>query len=240
MRWIGTSGYNYPEWKGTFYPESLATSKMLPFYAERFAAVEVNYTFYRMPTSPVVQSWAAATPERFRFALKVPRRITHIARLRDCERPLRAFLDVAGALDRKLGPLLVQLGPTHKADVPALDAFVRLLPRGVRAAFEFRHASWFTSEVFDLLRARNLALCVADGGKVSTPLEVTASYAYFRLRDEGYGPDDLARWAHTVRERTAACEDVFVFFKHEESGKGPEFARTFTEALGERERAAGA
>jgi uncharacterized protein YecE (DUF72 family) len=231
MQWIGTSGYNYPEWKGSFYPSDLAAAKMLPYYAERFRAVEINYTFYRTPTPAVVDGWRATTPDSFQFALKAPRRITHIARLRDCERPMAAFLTALAQLEHKLGPVLFQLGPTHKADVPALDAFLELVPPKLRAAFEFRHPSWFEPVVLDRLRNRNLALCVADGGKVNAPVEVTAEYAYFRLRDEGYGPADIRRWARVVAEATSACREVYVFFKHEESGKGPEFASAFREAL---------
>jgi uncharacterized protein YecE (DUF72 family) len=231
MHWIGTSGYNYPEWKGSFYPNTLAAARMLPFYAERFPAVEINYTFYRLPTRSVIEGWSAVTPPTFHFALKAPRRITHIARLRECDALLASFFSALPSLGPKLGPVLFQLGPTHKADLPVLDAFLHLLPPRVRAAFEFRHPSWFEPSVLDRLRDRNLALCVADGGTVDSPVEVTADYAYFRLRDEGYDTADLQRWARVVAERTSACRDVYVFFKHEESGKGPELAAAFREAL---------
>jgi uncharacterized protein YecE (DUF72 family) len=145
---------------------------------------------------------------------------------------MHAFLEATAPLGDKLGPLLVQLGPTHQADLPALEAFTRTLPRGVRAAFEFRHASWFTPELLGLLRERGLALCIADGGKVPTPREVTADYAYFRLRDEGYGPGDIKKWAEVIRDRAAACREVFVFFKHEESGVGAQLAAQLREELG--------
>jgi uncharacterized protein YecE (DUF72 family) len=233
MLWIGTSGYNYPEWKGTFYPSGLSPAKMLPYYSERFPAVEVNYTFYRLPTANVVSAWAGATPPTFRFALKAPRRITHIAKLRDCQPLLKAFLDAASVLGRQLGPVLFQLAPTHKKDLPALRDFAASLPPHARAAFEFRHVSWFDPDVLDLLRSRNLALCVSDSAKLHAPVEVTADYAYFRLRDEGYSPDDIRRWAGVIGERTAGCSDVFVFFKHEESGKGPELAQQLAHELGE-------
>jgi uncharacterized protein YecE (DUF72 family) len=232
MHWIGTSGYNYPEWRGTFYPQDLAASKMLAYYAERLATVEVNYTFYRMPTTKVVEAWAATVPEAFQFALKAPKRITHIAKLRESGPALRAFLDVASALGRKLGPVLFQLAPTYKKDFATLAAFVEAFPPHARAAFEFRHPSWFDTDVIELLRSRNVALCIADSEKLSTPVEITADYAYFRLRDEGYETADIRRWAATVRDRTSACRDVFVYFKHEESGIGPAFARQMVEALG--------
>jgi uncharacterized protein YecE (DUF72 family) len=231
MIWVGTSGYNYPEWKGTFYPESLAAAKMLPYYAERFPTVEINYTFYRAPNEKILQGWDLATPERFRLTLKAPKRITHDARLRDCGDRVRQFLETASVLGPKLGALLFQLPPNLKKDLELFDAFLDTFPPRVCAAFEFRHASWLDEEVYARLRTRNLALCVADSEKLSTPVEVTADYGYFRLRDEGYGPADIERWAGAIQERTAHCGDVYVYFKHEESGKGPDFARTLMRAL---------
>jgi uncharacterized protein YecE (DUF72 family) len=231
MIWVGTSGYNYPEWKGTFYPESIPSAKMLPYYAERFSTVEINYTFYRAPNEKILAGWSKATPEMFKLTLKAPKRITHDARLRDCGDRVRQFLDTATTLGPKLGALLFQLPPNLKKDTALLDAFLDTFPPRVCAAFEFRHPSWLSDDVYERLRARNLALCVADSEKLSTPLEITADYGYFRLRDEGYGADDIARWAAQIRERTAACRDVFVYFKHEEEGKGPEFARQFLSAL---------
>ncbi len=228
---VGTSGYNYPEWKGTFYPQALAASAMLPYYAERFDTVEVNYTFYRMPTRRAVEGWAAATPDGFRFTLKAPKRITHVARLRDCQPAVEAFLEAASALGPKLGCFLFQLPPTQKKDLPTLERFAQLLPHGLRAAFEFRHPSWFEPDTLRLLADRNLALCVADSEKLSAPVEVTADYAYFRLRDEGYGPEDIRRWAGVIAERTSRCRDVYVYFKHEESGIGPKLAQQLTDDL---------
>jgi uncharacterized protein YecE (DUF72 family) len=228
--WVGTSGYNYPEWRGTFYPEKLSAAKMLPYYAERLPTVEINYTFYHMPTAKVVEGWKSATPERFMLTLKAPKRITHIQRLKDCAESVAKFIDVAATLGSKQGALLFQLPPFFRKDLAVLDGFLEMLPGRIQAAFEFRNASWLDAEVYARLRARNLALCVADSEKLTTPVEITADYAYFRLRDEGYTPDDIARWAHTVRDKTARCADVFVYFKHEESGTGPEFARLFLEA----------
>jgi len=231
MIWVGTSGYNYPEWKGSFYPEKIPSAKMLPYYAERFSTVEINYTFYRAPNEKILDGWSKATPPAFKLTLKAPKRITHDARLRDCGERVRQFLDVASTLGQKLGALLFQLPPNLKKDTALLDAFLETFPPRVCAAFEFRHPSWLSDDVYARLRARNLALCVADSEKLSTPVEITADYGYFRLRDEGYGPDDIARWAAQVQERTATCRDVFVYFKHEEEGKGPEFARQFLSAL---------
>ena len=231
--WIGTSGYNYPEWKGTFYPPTLSAAKMLPYYAERFSTVEINYTFYRTPNEAIVDGWNRATPDRFKLTLKAPKRITHDARLRDCADRVRQFLEVAATLGPKLGALLFQLPPNLKKDVPLLEAFLEAFPPRVCAAFEFRHASWFADDVYERLRARNLALCVADSEKLSAPVEITADYAYFRLRDEGYTPEHIAQWASVIRERTSGCSDVFVYFKHEEEGKGPEFGRLLMAQLGQ-------
>jgi uncharacterized protein YecE (DUF72 family) len=233
MIWIGTSGYNYPEWKGSFYPADLPTAKMLPYYAARFPTVEINYTFYRMPTEKLVSGWAAQTPSPYKLTLKAPRRITHDSRLRNCGELVTGFCRVAETLGEKLGALLFQLPPTFKKDLATLDTFLGQLPPRVCAAFEFRHESWLDDEVFARLAARNLALCVADSEKMSTPVRVTANYAYFRLRDEGYTPDDIVNWADTIRRETTSCQDVFVYFKHEEEGKGPDFARILMERLGQ-------
>src|SRR6266545_2901019 len=230
--WIGTSGYNYPEWKGSFYPETLPAAKMLPYYAERFPTVEINYTFYRAPTEKIVDGWSKATPDRFKLTLKVPKRITHDARLRDCGDKVRQFLETAATLGPKLGALLFQLPPHLKKDLALFDAFLEAFPPRVCAAFEFRHASWLDEEVYARLRARNLALCVADSEKLSTPVEITADYGYFRLRDEGYTADDIDCWASVIQEKAGACGEVFVYFKHEESGKGPEFGRMLIDRLG--------
>ena len=230
--WIGTSGYNYPEWKGTFYPAKHPANRMLVYYAQHFASVEINYTFYRTPTPKVLEGWKHDTPERFRITLKAPKRITHDARLRDCAERVRAFLAIAAGCEPKLGALLFQLPPNLRADLALLDQFLATLPAGVRAAFEFRHASWLDEEVYARLKARNLALCVADSEKLSTPVRITADYAYFRLRDEGYTPADITSWARRIKEATTGCRDVYVYFKHEESGTGPAFARALMENLG--------
>jgi uncharacterized protein YecE (DUF72 family) len=226
---VGTSGYNYPEWRGTFYPEKFSTDKMLAYYAERFPTVEINYTFYRMPTEKLLAGWAAGTPDGFSFTLKAPRRITHDAKLQRCEDTLQSFCRIANTLGPKLAVLLFQLAPNFKKDVEVLRAFVDLLPDGTRAAFEFRHASWLEPDVFDVLRARNVALCIADSEKMSTPVEPTADYGYFRLRDEGYQPEDLDRWAGVIK--SFAPPDAYVYFKHEEQGLGPAFAKRLMAAL---------
>ena len=229
---IGTSGYNYPEWKGSFYPADLAAAKMLPYYAARFQTVEINYTFYRMPNEKILSNWAGQVPPEFRFTLKAPRRITHDAKLVKCEDLTATFCRVAETLGPRLGALLFQLPPNQKKDLPRLEAFLDILPPKAPAAFEFRHASWFDDQVFSALKRRNRALCVADSEKLETPLEVTADYGYFRLRDEGYSEKDIEDWGLKIDELRSRCKDIFVYFKHEEEGKGPAFARHLMKHLG--------
>ena len=227
---IGTSGYNYPEWRGSFYPEKFPTAKMLAYYSARFNTVEVNYTFYRMPTPALLEGWANGTPDGFTFTLKAPRRITHDSKLQRVEDLTQTFCRTAATLGGKLGVLLFQLPPNFKRDDGVLAGFIEMLPEGTRAAFEFRHPSWHDEAVFAALRARNLALCIADSEKMSTPVVTTADYAYFRLRDEGYQPADIDTWSRTIRG-LRGIGDAYVYFKHEEQGKGPEFAQLLIKAL---------
>jgi len=233
--YIGTSGYNYPEWKGSFYPETLAASKMLPYYGERFSTVEINYTFYRMPTAKLVTGWAAQVPRDFRFTLKAPKRITHDRKLRDVDDLVRGFCGAAAELGPQLGALLFQLAPSFKKDLGVFDDCLATLPPRARAASELRHESWLHEDVYVRLRDRNLALCIADSETRSTPVMATADYAYLRLRDEGYTEGDIAEWAARVEELSARCADVYVYFKHEDAGKGPLFARQLLDALIARE-----
>jgi uncharacterized protein YecE (DUF72 family) len=228
---VGTSGYNYPEWRGSFYPADMPADRMLAYYSERFDTVEINYSFYRLPSEDVVAQWGRGTPDNFTFTMKASRRITHDARLQDCSELTRTFCARARILGPKLGTLLFQLPPAFRKDTAVLAAFLDELSDDLKVAFEFRHASWLSPDVMDLLRRNNVALCVSDGEKVPIPVEVTARHAYFRLRDEGYEADDIAAWARTVKERTAGCDEVFVYFKHEEEGKGALFARMMREAL---------
>jgi uncharacterized protein YecE (DUF72 family) len=221
---IGTSGWNYPEWKGSFYPSDMKPAVMLPYYAARFSTVEVNNTFYRMPTQKVVDGWAAAVPPAFTFVLKAPQRITHFARLRDVGDPVGFFCDTARGLGARLGPLLFQLPPNFKVDVGRLAGLLALLPAGVRAAFEFRNATWFTDEVYARLAEKNAALCVADNDDGATPAVATADWGYLRLRATGYSDDDLRGWLATVRRIGERWRDAFVFFKHEDAGTGPALA----------------
>jgi uncharacterized protein YecE (DUF72 family) len=224
---VGTSGYNFPEWKGSFYPPTLASGKWLSFYAQQLGTVEINYTFYRMPNAKTIAGWGAATPEGFTFVLKAPQRITHFARLRNIDEPLRVFLDVIRGLHAKLGPVLFQLPPNFKKDVARLGDLLTQFPADVRAACEFRHASWWSDDVYELLRSTNTALCIADTAEGTTPFEATADFGYIRLRDEGYTPGALAEWVKKVQALHGAWTDAYVFFKHEEKGVGPKLAAEF-------------
>jgi uncharacterized protein YecE (DUF72 family) len=218
---VGTSGWNYTAWRGSFYPPDMKPAGMLTYYAERFSTVEVNNTFYRMPTASLVESWAATVPARFTFVLKAPQRITHFARLRDVDEPVRVFCDTARILGPKLGPLFFQLPPNFKADTGRLADVLALLPPDVRAAFEFRNPTWFTDEVYTRLAARNAALCIADNDDGATPALATADWGYLRLRATGYADGDLRGWLATMHRIGERWRDAHVFFKHEDEGTGP-------------------
>jgi uncharacterized protein YecE (DUF72 family) len=228
--WIGTSGFQYAEWKGNFYPEDLPAAKMLPFYSERFSTTEINYTFHRIPAPKTIENWKTLTPEKFRFALKAPQKITHWSKLRDCKDTLGYFCKVVTALGGRLGPILFQLPPSFKKDTDVLSSFLREFP-SMRAAFEFRHDSWFDDEIYKLLKSRNIALCIADTETIATPKTITADYGYLRLRREHYNKADVERWAAFVREQKSNWRDVFTYFKHEESGIGPKLAKQMIELL---------
>ena len=227
---MGTSGYNYPEWRGSFYPEKLRAAAMLPFYAERFSTVEINATFYQMPTATTLAGWDRATPSSFVFTLKAPQRITHMRRLHDVDELVRLFCDTARTLGPKLGPLLFQLPPNFARDRDRLADLLVLIPPGLRCALEFRHPSWFADDVYELLRARNAALCIADTEEGTTPDVTTASWGYLRLRDAGYSDADLEAWAR--RATRAPWADAYVYFKHEETARGPALADRFRVQLG--------
>ncbi len=229
---VGSSGYTFPEWKGTFYPAKLPSVQMLAYYAERLDTVEINYTFYRMPNAKTVAGWDASVPAGFTFVLKAPQRITHIARLRDVDDPLRYFTETIRPLGPKLGPILVQLPPHFKQDLTRLKDFLTLFPPDLRCAWEFRHASWFADDTYEVMRAANAALCVAETEAGHTPLIATADFGYFRLREAGYSTEQLKQWATTIAELGQAWKDAFVFFKHEESGQGPKLAQEFLATAG--------
>jgi uncharacterized protein YecE (DUF72 family) len=229
--YVGTSGYSYKEWKGTFYPEKLADKQMLQYYGERFRSVEINNTFYRMPKASVLETWAAAVPADFKFVLKASQRITHYQRLKDANDSVSYLLDVAGVLGERLGPLLFQLPPDLRKDAPRLRDFLALLPPNRRLAFEFRHQSWFDDEVFGILRDHQAALCIAEAeNDLEIPLVSTADWGYLRLRRPDYGDAELKAWAERVGQQ--GWRDAFIFFKLEDEGKGPQMARRFLELAG--------
>ncbi len=227
---IGTSGFSYPEWKGNFYPEKIAAKDMLRFYAQRFPTVEINNTFYRMPKEALLSGWAGQVPESFTFVIKASKRITHDRRLQECGELLGYLVRVTSTLGPRLGPLLFQLPPNFKKDVPRLRRFLEEMPERRRAAVEFRHASWFDDEVFETLRSRGAALCVADTGEEPVaPLVATTDWGYLRLRREDFDDAALREWARRIRGQP--WSDAFVFMKHEEEGRGPKLAARLTEIL---------
>jgi uncharacterized protein YecE (DUF72 family) len=227
--YVGTSGYAYKEWKGTFYPKDLSDKQFLHYYGERFNTVEINNTFYRMPKMSVVEAWADEVPANFQFVLKASQRITHFQRLKDSGETFGYLLRAAGALQQRMGPLLFQLPPNLKKDAGRLRDFLALFPQGgVRAAFEFRHQSWFDDEIFDLLREFQMSLCIAEAETdLEVPFVSTADWGYLRLRMPEYSDADLkAQWKQVKKQ---AWKNTFVFFKHEDAGKGPALAARFLE-----------
>ncbi|HKD18607.1 MAG TPA: DUF72 domain-containing protein [Thermoanaerobaculia bacterium] len=225
----GTSGFSYKEWKGSFYPEDLPAERMLAYYAERLPAVEINNTFYRMPKPALLESWAAEVAPEFRFVLKASQRITHFKRLKETGSEVEYFFGAASTLGDRLGPVLVQLPPNLKKDLPRLEAFLATLPAGARPAFEFRHASWFEEDVFTALRTKGAALCVAEDEELATPLVSTAGWGYLRLRRQDYDDAAVAAWADRVRGQS--WSEAYVFFKHEDAGAGPRLAAQFLERI---------
>ena len=226
--YVGTSGYSYKEWKGTFYPDDLPAKRMLHYYGERFRTVEINNTFYRMPSVSILETWAGDVPADFKFVLKAPRQITHIHRLKDAADSVSYLIETAGALKERLGPLLFQLPPNLKKDVPRLRGFFELLPPQCRAAFEFRHQSWFDEEVFRLLNDHRAALCIAEAeSELDVPFVSTGDWGYLRLRRSDYGDAELKAWVKLVGEQD--WREVFVFFKHEDEGKAPQMVKRFLE-----------
>ena len=227
---VGTSGYSYAEWKGNFYPEKMAARDMLRYYSERFPTVEINNTFYRMPKEALLAGWAEQVPESFTFVFKASQRITHIKRLKDCGELLTFLYGATASLGSRLGPLLFQLPPNFRKDVPRLREFFAQMPDRRKVAIEFRHASWFDDEVYAALREQGAALCVADTGEEPVvPLVATTDWGYLRLRREDFGDPDLREWARKILEQS--WSEAFVFMKHEDAGRGPKYAARLMEFL---------
>lgn len=225
----GTSGFSYKEWKGPFYPEDLKNDAMLAYYADRFGSVEINNTFYRMPSEKVLAQWAAEVPGSFRFVLKANRQLTHYKRMKpESYDPLAYFCSKATTLGDRLGPVLFQLPPNLKKDVPRLVAFLAEMPAELRPAFEFRHDSWLDDDTYDALRDRDAALVIAQTEDEETPLVATAGWGYLRLRKVEYAEGEVEAWAERVKAQDWA--EAYVFFKHEDEGTGPRLAGRFLEA----------
>ncbi len=224
--YIGTSGYAYKEWKGKFYPEKISAGKMLAFYSGLLDTVEINNTFYRMPKESVVLSWSKEVPERFVFAIKAPQVITHLKRLRSVFDETDYFFRTLSLLDQKLGPVLFQFPKSFRANRPALEDFLRLIPRGRSCAFEFRNPSWIDDEILKLLQESGASLCIADADEnPATEIAHTASWGYLRLRRSDYTDADLSKWLERILLQK--WEKAFVFFKHEDEARGPEMAMRF-------------
>lgn len=230
--YAGTSGFAYPQWKPGFYPDKLPQKKFLEHYASRLNAVEINYTFRRMPKPDTLAAWAGATPPGFVFALKANQRITHFQKLRDAQDSTAYFLNAIEPLRAagRLGPVLFQLPPYLRCDVDLLRDFLPLLPSGLRVAFEFRHESWLTEEVFQVLADRNVSLCLAESEKLTIPSVITADFVYFRLRKPQYTADEVAAMRARALELVAGGKDALVFFKHEESPEGALYAEQLLRA----------
>jgi uncharacterized protein YecE (DUF72 family) len=224
--YVGTSGYSYKEWKGSFYPEKIPAKEMLRFYSERLSTVEINATFYRMPQASMLENWKEQVPGTFRFALKAPQRITHFKRLKETDEETNYFFETAAVLADQLGVVLFQLPPNMKKDLPRLETFLAQLPPAIPSAFEFRHPTWFDDDVLNLLRSQNRALVVSDTDDLPiTHIDKTADWGYLRLRRVNYSEENLAEWSGRIRDQN--WKETFLFFKHEDAGTGPKLAAQF-------------
>jgi uncharacterized protein YecE (DUF72 family) len=232
---VGTSGWSYKEWKGSFYPAKLPADEMLRFYASHFPTVEVNNSFYRIPAERVLAGWAEQVPEHFQFVMKASRRVTHNARLKEEDGSLAYFLRAINPLGNRLGPTLFQLPPTFKLDIDRLRGFLASLPRHWRAAMEFRHPSWFVDEVYEALSGRDVALVAVDEDEddgAGSPLIATATWGYVRLRRSAYDEAALSTWC--TRLLANPWNEAYVFMKHEDgSPTGPAAAAQMTQLLGQ-------
>jgi uncharacterized protein YecE (DUF72 family) len=229
--WFGTSGFSYQEWKPIFYPPDVPEKQFLRYYSTRLNSVEIDYTFYRMPSAKTIDGWKGATPENFKFTLKASQQITHRERLKIPSDALDYFVSVVPGLESRLGMVLYQLPPFFKCDLQKLETFISVLPHGISAAFEFRHESWFTSDVYRVLREHQVALCIHDADDHTTPLELTAPFTYVRLRRTEYPAPVRREWQTRIRLWADAGTEVFAYIKHEDNPNAPlialEFAKGF-------------
>jgi uncharacterized protein YecE (DUF72 family) len=224
---VGTSGFSYPAWKGSFYPKEIKTDQMLRYYAERFTGVEINNTFYRMPKRDMLAAWPSQVPDTFRFVLKASQKITHMRRLKDVSNEVAYFIETASVLGPQLGPILFQLHPTMKKDLARLIEFLDLVPSHVRVALEFRHQSWYEQDVYDALSVHNAALCVSETDEEASPAVRTSDWGYLRLRRSDYDDPALSRWNEQIERQ--GWQRAYVFFKHEDEARGPVFATRYIE-----------
>ena len=229
--WFGTSGFSYKEWKPIFYPPDIPEKQFLRYYSGRLNSVEIDYTFYRIPSATTIENWKSATPETFKFTVKATQQITHRERLKAPSETAEYFLTVVRGLDSRLGMVLYQLPPFFKCDVQRLEAFLAVLPRGIAAAFEFRHESWFKSEVYELLQKHGIGLCIHDSDDHTTPMELTAPYTYIRLRRSEYTDRLRREWQDRIRAWAEAGTEVFAYIKHEDNPNAPLIALEFAKAF---------
>ena len=222
--WIGTSGFDYKEWKPEFYPPDLPHEEFLRYYTTRLNSVEINNTFYQMPNPGKIAAWRDAVPDGFRFSLKVSRKITHQERLKVPSDALDYLLATVRGLETRLGVLLFQFPPYLRCDVAKLEGFLGALPRDLPAAFEFRHGSWFRDEVYRALESGGAALCINDSDDGTTPMRVTGRLVYVRLRRADYPAAAFREWQETIRGWIGADLDVFAYIKHEENPGAPGMA----------------
>lgn len=235
MLYVGTSGWQYPHWRRVFYPEKLTQRTWLQYYAERFQTAEVNNTFYNLPERSVFERWRASTASDFTFALKMSRYLTHLKRLRDAQAPVRLFLERAAGLGEKRGPILLQLPPRFRVNVPLLAAALEVFDRSVRVAVEFRDETWFTDETRQALESRGVALCLADSPRRKQPLWRTAAWSFVRFHEgagshaPGYERDALQRWVARIAQMWSPSEDVYAYFNNDAFGYAIKDAVTFAE-----------
>lgn len=234
---VGTSGFSYPHWREVFYPRAIPPARWLEYYAEQFPTVEINSSFYRLPTEKVFQSWRDRTPPTFVFALKASRFITHVRKLADVEQPMKLFFERAQVLGPRLGPILYQVPPSLKADPALLEQFLRQLPQGCRHAFEFRNASWYTDEIVGLLRHYGAALCIHDWRGREMPLAITSGFGYFRFHGPTghyigrYTREEMETWSSQITSATAGLQDAYVYFNNDVGGHAVWNAREMTGLL---------
>jgi uncharacterized protein YecE (DUF72 family) len=230
--YIGTSGWHYEHWRGLFYPEKLAKARWLEFYAGHFTTVELNNTFYRLPSENAFDSWRDSTPADFTFAVKVSRFITHIKRLKAVGEPVERFIARAGILGNKLGPLLYQLPPNMHRNDDRLESFLSTLPPAVRHVIEFRHESWLDEKVFDILRRYNVGFCIFDMPDVTCPIVATADFAYIRFHGSTglyyscYSDGELMSWAKRLKDLAHNLKAVYVYFNNDAGAYAISNART--------------